>query len=264
MSIDAEESRWTGTAYLTDRFLVYVGPLGPTTLHSHHAVQIAMGLDGAICLRDADGRDGRGEAAVVPRDTAHAIVEPTKQALLLFVNPEDTSGRRVAALTVDERVGTWFDAGDPLRRLHVALPLDTAGELERAVQSVMRQFVGEAPRLANVHPAIQRLLSSLPSQLDRDVRLPTLAKSVGLSASRLGHLFTETVGIPLRPYILWLRMQRAVAEVRGGASLTTAAHAAGFTDSAHLSNVFRRMFGLSPSDITRHVRWILPDATATE
>jgi AraC-like DNA-binding protein len=47
-------------------------------------------------------------------------------------------------------------------------------------------------------------------------------------------------------------------EMRSGASLTTAAHAAGFTDSSHLSNTFRRMFGLSPSDITRHVRWLPP------
>jgi AraC-like DNA-binding protein len=256
--------RWIGTAYMTERFLAYIGPLGRTDPHSHHAVQVALGLDGPICLRDGDGRTEQGQAAVIPCDVSHAIVEPTKQALLLYVNPETTLGRRIAALAIDERARSWFDAGEPLTHLLVSPPFDTAGELERAAETVTRKLVGEAPRPAPAHPAIRRLLLSLPSQLDGDVRLPVLAKSVGLSAGRLGHLFTETVGIPLRPYILWLRLQRAVAEVRSGASLTTAAHAAGFSDSPHLSNTFRRMFGLSPSDLAEHVKWVVSPGIPAE
>jgi AraC-like DNA-binding protein len=34
-----------------------------------------------------------------------------------------------------------------------------------------------------------------------------------------------------------------------GASLTEAAHAAGFSDSAHLSRTFRRMFGVSAASL---------------
>jgi AraC-like DNA-binding protein len=34
-----------------------------------------------------------------------------------------------------------------------------------------------------------------------------------------------------------------------GANLTEAAHSAGFSSSAHLSTSFRRMFGVSPSEI---------------
>jgi AraC-like DNA-binding protein len=33
----------------------------------------------------------------------------------------------------------------------------------------------------------------------------------------------------------------------GGASLSTAAHAAGYADSAHLTRTSRRMFGIPPS-----------------
>jgi AraC-like DNA-binding protein len=62
----------------------------------------------------------------------------------------------------------------------------------------------------------------------------------------------------LRPYILWLRLQRAAAHLQRGESLTQAAHAAGFTDSAHLSHAFRRTFGMSPSEIAGVVDWVLP------
>ena len=150
--------RWTGTVCMTERFLGYVGPLGRTEPHSHHAVQVALGLDGPICLRDGDGRTEQGQAAVIPRDVSHAIVEPTKQALLLYVNPENTLGRRIAALAIGERARSWFDAGEPLTHLLVSLPFDTPGELERAAEAVTLQLVGEAPRPAPAPSASRSLL----------------------------------------------------------------------------------------------------------
>ena len=35
--------------------------------------------------------------------------------------------------------------------------------------------------------------------------------------------------------------------IAGGSPLTRAAHEAGFSDSAHLSRTFRRMFGVAPT-----------------
>ena len=89
-----------------------------------------------------------------------------------------------------------------------------------------------------------------------DPRVQHVARQVGLSESRLMHLFREQIGIPLRPYARWLRLRLAADEVRRGANLTQAAHAAGFTDSSHLSNVFHDTFGLTPSEIARSVTWV--------
>ncbi|HUL98536.1 MAG TPA: helix-turn-helix domain-containing protein [Mycobacterium sp.] len=47
--------------------------------------------------------------------------------------------------------------------------------------------------------------------------------------------------------LLWLRLVDAIGALSGGASLTDAAHRTGFSDSAHLSRTFRRMFGMAPS-----------------
>ncbi|MCP3140284.1 helix-turn-helix domain-containing protein [Pyxidicoccus sp. QH1ED-7-1] len=66
------------------------------------------------------------------------------------------------------------------------------------------------------------------------------------------------MGLPLRPYILWLRLRRAAEHLKHGAPVTQAAHAAGFTDSAHLSHAFRRTFGLTPTEIAGVVEWVLP------
>ena len=83
--------------------------------------------------------------------------------------------------------------------------------------------------------------------VDDATSLEGLARAVGLSPSRLMHVFTSSVGIPLRPYLAWLRVQRAAIEIVSGNSLTDAALASGFADAAHMSRTFRRMLGIPPS-----------------
>jgi AraC-like DNA-binding protein len=68
------------------------------------------------------------------------------------------------------------------------------------------------------------------------------------------HVFTESVGVPIRPYVLWLRLQRAACDLMAGASITAAAQNAGFSDAAHLTRTFRRMLGTTPSDLALRKR----------
>ncbi len=103
-----------------------------------------------------------------------------------------------------------------------------------------------------MHPKVSRLLRQLRElQPDADTSLESLAARVELSPSRLVHVFTESTGLPLRPYLSWLRVQRAAGAIVSGAPLSSAAVEAGFADAAHLSRTFKRMFGLTPSVLQR-------------
>ena len=84
---------------------------------------------------------------------------------------------------------------------------------------------------------------------EEDLSLESLAERAGLSPSRFMHVFTESLGVPLRPYLLWLRLQHAAGRLLAGESATEAAHAAGFSDAAHLSRTFRRILGTTPREI---------------
>jgi AraC-like DNA-binding protein len=53
----------------------------------------------------------------------------------------------------------------------------------------------------------------------------------------------------LRPYIQWRRFLRVWELVMRGASLSSAAHDAGFADAAHLSRTSKSLFGLAPSSL---------------
>ena len=79
----------------------------------------------------------------------------------------------------------------------------------------------------------------------------TWAMQSGLSPSRFQHLFTEQIGVPFRRYRSWNRMRQAIREILRGHNFTTAAHATGFTDSAHFSHEFRKTFG-APATIGLH------------
>jgi AraC-like DNA-binding protein len=111
------------------------------------------------------------------------------------------------------------------------------------------------------HPAVQAALDIMPELVGAGaVRGAVVAARVDISASRLSHLFTDQVGIPLRRYVLlWLRLRIAMTRVQAGDDLTGAAHGAGFADSAHLTRTCRQMFGLPSSVISQHVSWGIAD-----
>jgi AraC family transcriptional regulator len=70
------------------------------------------------------------------------------------------------------------------------------------------------------------------------------------------HLFRDQVGISLCAYRSWVRFLLAAEAPRDRASLTDAAHHAGFADVAHLHRTFRHHFGLQPGPLLRAVEWV--------
>jgi len=72
-----------------------------------------------------------------------------------------------------------------------------------------------------------------------------------MSPRHLSRLFNRDVGLSMPAYIRWLRLRWVTEALAEGSTLTQAAHAAGFSDSAHLSRVFRASFGMAPSRILR-------------
>jgi AraC-like DNA-binding protein len=114
-------------------------------------------------------------------------------------------------------------------------------------------------RTARVHPRVNRALKTIAERLgtSSDVSLKSLAAIAGLSPSRFMHVFTESVGVPLRPYILGLRLQRACLELMAGATVTSAALSAGFSDAAHFTRTSRRMLRMTPRNLLLHATRII-------
>ncbi|MEU5883729.1 helix-turn-helix transcriptional regulator [Spirillospora sp. NPDC047279] len=226
-------SVWSGAIAVRPGLLVYTGAVGTTGRHAHHSVQILIARRGEFVLGDAAGGRLGCRAAVVPPDVPHEVLDGVADALMVHLDPESAQGRELASRPAPhDAVAGWERAGATLGPAE-----DMLGLLPARREIEVR------------HPAVARTLRRLPGRLEGPpIRLADLAREVNLSESRLSHLFREEVGLPIRPYVQWLRLQRAAELVMSGASVTEAAHGAGFADGAHLSRICKRMFGITPSE----------------
>ena len=109
------------------------------------------------------------------------------------------------------------------------------------------QLVGSVPPASSLDHRITRAIEWILPRIEEPLTLGQAADVACLSESRFSHLFAEETGLPFRTWVLWRRLMRSVELMAAGETLTSAAHQAGFSDSAHFSRTFLRMFGVQAS-----------------
>lgn len=243
---------WEGGSLWLFETRSLAGPgMNKTDFHSHHAIQVTLAIDGCFELRTPRSKM-RGDAVAVAADASHLFAAEGLVAIV-FVEPESRAGRAVSrALFADAQLTKVPRErfGDLIDRLRAAYR-DPASD-DAAFAALGRSIVA---RLAGSMDAavpdlrVRKMIAYAASAIDRPLSLADVATVAGLSPSRARHLFVEQTGLPFRTYLLWLRVTKAVEIFASGRSLTEAAHEAGFSDSAHLSRTFRRMFGLPAASL---------------
>lgn len=161
-------------------------------VHAHHAVQVALALEGRFRFQSPeDGVWLDCAGAVIASNHPHAFDGRNAPVLAhLFVEPVSLAGRVLLRR---------FPGANGIFVLHGPL-LETAAETLAACYRASRE------------PADGGTVS-----------LARVAAVVHLSPSRFRHLFVAEMGLAFRPYVLWLRLKQAVEAFAAGESLTTAA-----------------------------------------
>jgi len=94
---------------------------------------------------------------------------------------------------------------------------------------------------------IRRVTNVLDQQYRDPPSLEQLADDVGLSASRLAHLFREEVGRSIQSYILERRLiMAAMLIVQTHERISQIAYSVGFGDVSNFNHAFKRRFEMSP------------------
>lgn len=102
---------------------------------------------------------------------------------------------------------------------------------------------------------ISRAMDYLERNLARKVTLADIARAVGLSSSRLAHLFREQTGQTPQQYLEGLRMQRATELLRRtGFKIKQIADAVGFDSQFYFSQRFKARTNQSPSSFRSHTK----------
>lgn len=122
----------------------------------------------------------------------------------------------------------------------------------KETRNFLQSLVPKEVKIKPIDSRIQNILNILQTSIDTKQTLSELAKQAFLSEGRLTHLFKLQIGIPIRRYLLWVRINKAVEHIANGQTLTDAALNAGFADSAHFTRTFGKMFGMNPSFIFKN------------
>lgn len=230
---------------------IFLGDRSETAVHAHHAIELCVALDElGVHMSSPEGPAlCSAPAALVRSDARHQLSIPGPKVAVLYVDPhapvaaglERWLGQRsIRALSED-------DVRSHRARLRRLFQPDTGIEDAARACDALVATIAPTPDRPEVDERVRRVLTFLSDQLDDPPTQAEAARHAGLSPSRLGHLFKDQVGLPMRHYILWMRLRRALTEALAGASMTEAAHLAGFSDAAHFTRTCQRMFGLPPT-----------------
>ena len=239
--------------YLWPRRTLFLGQVTQPIHFSQAAAALVVGVRAPLVACSADEADAN-------RLSTHCLLlAPGKKIVI------DGSGDLVAACYLDalgedfrflaERMtpvldGVYGDFPNEPALRHFLASLHSAPQTQAEAYAALETVInpdGDAYPASD--PRIEKVIQLIKDNITTNVSAEELAQQVNLSVSRLVELFREQVGVPIRRYRQWHRLFVTFTGVQQGESLTNAAIAAGFTDSAHFSHTFRMTLGMTPSDI---------------
>lgn len=118
---------------------------------------------------------------------------------------------------------------------------------------LLAAFIERQPR--QLDDRIQQVLIILSEHYTASVDISDLAKQVGLSASRLSHLFKAETGSSIIETLQQIRLRHAARLLdRTDLSITEISDAVGFASPYYFSRQFRRHYGVAPTEYRRQTK----------
>jgi len=234
---------------ISDGRTFFTGPLHYNASHQHGAPVFLAGIYGNFRLRLHGGDWQSCRTAVIPAGVLHELDIGGDPLTVFYIEPNIAGADALKPLIRNTREvnGAWVGTGGEISFMR---DLYEDRYNPHWTAEPLADLMGFAKRRANaglIDPRIIQVVEFLFEHGDDLSSVATLAGTVGLSASRFQHLFTQQIGVPFRRYRGWNRMRKAIREIIRGNNFTSAAHATGFSDSAHFNHEFRKTFGAPPT-----------------
>lgn len=227
---------------ITQGIAYYIGSNIQTDKHSHHALEFIFGLEKPFDFYTSDAEFKNIYGVLVAPDVVHQFVGTSSEYLFLFLEPELLQTKEImdfyqlqsfrtkelSSLTCKVNTNEILNFSFFYENLKIPISITPKKNISDERINLITDFIYNNLEIGQLKSKI-------------------LASQIHLSESRFLHLFKEQLFLPLRKYILWCRIQKALIQIMKGNNFTSSAHSAGFSDSAHFSRTFFEMFGVSPS-----------------
>lgn len=248
---------WRGTVLVWDEQAIFLGQAADASLHESPAIKVCVALEQSFALRTQDDDTFTNyESAIIAPGQPHAIDGRHNKMVMLLLAPETKLAQPLAPI-FSKRGITRLSAEAFTKIREIFSDFDVrlaANDVENICQQMVAKI--DSGESLPIDSRVAQSIDWIRSSRDEGISIHEIAAGVELSESRFSHLFTENVRIPVRRYLLWLRLRDAMHLFAKGESLTEVAHEAGFSDSAHLTRTFRSLLGIAPSALTKESRII--------
>jgi AraC-like DNA-binding protein len=237
--VNQADRNWAGSARFGIGWGLFEGLPGDNQPHAHHALQLVLS-QATQQVWTVEHEWHASPGLLIGAGVRHQLGPAGSPLLLLYLDAQSACGRALSAAMPGASLTLNTSQVSQLWSI-LTRPDQLAPD-----QQLCAYLLGEIPHLPPDDPLMDRLLTELDARITQPVRAQDLAAAVGLSSSRLLHRFRDHTGLPLRPYVRWRRLLRALQALLAGVSITQAAVDAGFADAAHLTRTCRRHFGITP------------------
>ena len=221
----------------------------------------AVDWDGIGCQVVGEASNGLAGLAVIRDKKPDLIVADIKMPMMDGIDMvralrKDGIGCRVIFLTAYSDF-SFAQHAVKLGAADYLLKPFRDGELEAAVKRALE--ASPSPVLQTVPEQdvkysryVLEAMKYIDTHYSEDIGLGTVADHLGLSESRLSHLFKDETGQSPGSYLIQTRIRAAMEMLKDCRSkVYEVAEQTGFRDIAHFSSTFKKIVGISPSDYQR-------------
>ena len=229
-------------------------------IHYHNCFQIVVSI-GSVFECRIDGQTYAGmKGFVINQKIRHSCNARDTSVLVILIDAETYLGWQLKEMLGSqpfldmEKVLAPAQMAEFATRCH---PTATVPELKSAADDLLESILPSQTTTRAMDERIQKALDFIDRKLSDPISLEDVSQQIFLSPERTRHLFVQETGSPFSQYILWHRIKRVIISVlRHEFSFADAAVQFGFTDQAHFSRVFKRMFGTSAAPLLKNSRFI--------
>lgn len=231
--------------------MIFYGHALPTKAHSNHCVKIIIGAKPVTV--SFKHKTVKGDGIIIKSDTVHRANGGEESTISVYINPHTEIGKALNSLSESNVLKLEGKTSLILLNYFKNLLENHVTEPEIKSFITLTLFGVLSAEVTEVFhdERIKKVVAHIQSAPNYNVKFVHLLRLCNLSESRLIHLFKAEIGITIRKYILWCRVQKALTAMSSGYSIRQSARQAGFTDAAHFNRTFVSMFGINPSAIRK-------------
>jgi AraC-like DNA-binding protein len=235
--------------------------------HSHETFTVVLIDAGAsrFWYRGAEHIIGAGMVALLNPDEAHTgspITPNGYSQRSLYLEPNHFEPNHFEPNQFLEprffRESLSHDANlfASISALHDAIPnrddLELPVRFAHVTEHLLRLTDARASQTSPVEMTVVRQLRELiEDDPSANIRLSTLAASLGSNCAHLSRAFTKAHGLPPHAYRLQLRLEKAKPKLLAGNSAAQVALELGFNSQSHFITQFKRWTGVTPGHYRR-------------